>query len=33
MRNVEFINAGAGAGKTHKLVNLFADYLSENGGG
>lgn len=32
MRNVEFINAGAGSGKTHKLVNLFADYLSEKGG-
>jgi len=28
MKNIEFINAGAGSGKTHTLVNLMADYLS-----
>lgn len=28
MKNIEFINAGAGSGKTHTLVNLLADYLS-----
>ena len=27
MINVEFINAGAGSGKTHKLVTLLAGYL------
>jgi ATP-dependent exoDNAse (exonuclease V) beta subunit len=28
MKNVEFINAGAGSGKTYTLVNLLADYLA-----
>ncbi|HUX59441.1 MAG TPA: UvrD-helicase domain-containing protein [Bacteroidales bacterium] len=28
MRNIEFINAGAGSGKTYKLVHLLADYLN-----
>ena len=28
MKNIEFINAGAGSGKTHTLVNLLADYLA-----
>ena len=32
MRNVEFINAGAGSGKTHRLVHLLADYLDEEKG-
>lgn len=27
MKNIEFINAGAGSGKTHTLVHLLADYL------
>ena len=33
MINVEFINAGAGSGKTHKLVHLLAGYLGEESWG
>jgi len=31
MKNIEFINAGAGSGKTHRLVTLLAGYLSGEG--
>lgn len=30
MRNITFINAGAGSGKTHRLTELLADWVSAN---
>jgi ATP-dependent exoDNAse (exonuclease V) beta subunit len=29
MKNIKFINAGAGSGKTHRLTEVLADWVKE----
>ena len=33
MKNITYINAGAGSGKTYTLTNILAEKLAERAGG